>query len=128
MHPPLDATFFQRVAKWRRRAYFDDGGASLYDRVARQAAALGVDDLARISDPISLEEHLGRLYFNVHHDPRITGVRDYFTLVDLYAREVIGTTDWMIGKRRRDTTESCFAGCSSVTFSWKPCCDRHVQH
>lgn len=93
-HPPLDATFFERVAT-RRTEYRDNTGASLYDRVERQARVLGESALTGLG----LEEFLGRLYFNVHHDPMRTSVRDYFTLVDLYAREVVGTTNWMIGRR-----------------------------
>lgn len=48
--------------------------------------------------PIGLEEYLGRLYFNVHHNPLAASVRAYFELIDLYAWEVIETTQWMIGK------------------------------
>lgn len=90
-HPPLDANFFRRKAKYRA----DD----LYARVSRQAARLGVSDLARVDPPVGLEDYLGRLYFNVQHNPRAASVRAYFELIDLYAWEVLQTTTWMIGKK-----------------------------
>lgn len=89
-HPPLDANFFQRVARYRR--------TPLFNAVQAQASRLGISDLARMDSPVSLEDYLGRLYFNVHHDPLKASVRAYFELIDLYAWEVIGTTQWMIGK------------------------------
>jgi hypothetical protein len=93
-HPPLDADFFSRVARYRSTAYRDNAGHSLYAAVQRTAAGLGVEVTGT-----SLEDHLGRFYFNFQHNPLRASVRDYFTLVDLYAREVIGTTEWMIGHR-----------------------------
>ena len=59
---------------------------------------LGVENLARTSPPIGLEEYLGRLYFNSQHNPLKTSVRAYFEMIDLYAWEVIITTNWMVGK------------------------------
>ncbi len=90
-HPPLDANFFRRVKKYRPGA--------LYDRVQAQAARLGVADLARANPAVGLEDYLGRLYFNVHHNPRAVSVRAYFDLIDLYADEVVETTNWMVGTK-----------------------------
>lgn len=89
-HPPLDADFFRRVRKYRR--------GSLYDSVQGTAVRLGVADLARDDPPLSLEDYLGRLYFNVQHNPLAASVQAYFQLIDLYAWEVLETTQWMIGK------------------------------
>jgi hypothetical protein len=89
-HPPLDANFFQQVAKHRP--------SELFRRVQAQAVRLGVENLARTSPPIGLEEYLGRLYFNSQHNPLKTSVRAYFEMIDLYAWEVIITTNWMVGK------------------------------
>jgi hypothetical protein len=96
-HPPLDANFFRRVAKYRRSDYRDNAGNPLFPKVEARARALGEPDIA--SRDVSLEAYLGRLYFSVQQDPLAASVRDYFTLVDLYAREVIGTTEWMIRRR-----------------------------
>jgi hypothetical protein len=98
-HPPLDANFFQRVAKHRANRYRDDRGRSLYARLENIASSLGAPALAGTNPAVSLEEFLGRLYFGMQHDPLRSGVRDYFTLVDLYAREVVTTTEWMIRAR-----------------------------
>ncbi len=95
-HPPLDADFFRRKAKYRSNA--------LYERVQKQAAKLGVSDLAQDAPPVGLEDYLGRLYFNVQHNPQAASVRAYFELIDLYAWEVIETTAWMIGKKGVMTT------------------------
>jgi hypothetical protein len=98
-HPPLDATFFSRVAAYRPDEYRDRAGQSLWASVSRTAERMGEPDLGSSSQRVSLESHLGRLYFNVQHNPIASGVSDYFRMVDLYAREVIGTTEWMIGHR-----------------------------
>jgi hypothetical protein len=89
-HPPLDANFFRQVAKYRPTSQFE--------AVRAQAGRLGVDDLARTNPPIGLEEYLGRLYFNTQHNPLKTSVRAYFQMIDLYAWEVMTTTNWMLGK------------------------------
>jgi SIR2-like domain len=89
-HPPLDANFFQRVAKHR--------SSTLFRAVQRVAARLGVDDLARANPSVGLEEYLGRLFFNANHNPLSTSVREYYEAIDLYAWEVLATTNWMIGK------------------------------
>ncbi len=90
-HPPLDANFFRRKAYYRPNP--------LYTSVKEQATRLGVSDLARDDPPVGLEDYLGRLYFNVQHNPRDASVQAYFQLIDLYAWEVIETTRWMIGKK-----------------------------
>ena len=90
-HPPLDANLFRQKKRYR-----EDG---LYRRVQAQATKLGVADLARESPPVGLEDYLGRLYFNVQHNPAQATVRAYFELIDLYAWEVVETTRWMVGRR-----------------------------
>jgi hypothetical protein len=97
-HPPLDANFFERVAKYRPDEYTDQSGASLFQRIRSGARVLGEPDLGT-TPGVSLEEYLGQLYFSVQNNPLKASVRDYFTLVDLYSREVIRTTEWMVGKR-----------------------------
>lgn len=89
-HPPLDITFFQRAEKYRNSA--------LLSRVKAQADRLGEPDLTSAMRPVSMESYLGRLFFNINHDPRTASVSSYFDAVDLYASEIISTTNWMIGK------------------------------
>jgi SIR2-like domain len=90
-HPPLDATLFRRVKKYNRHS-------TLFRRVQSQASNLNVRDLARDDPPIGLENYLGRLYFNVQHNPGLVPTSAYFDMIDLYAWEVIQTTDWMMGR------------------------------
>ncbi|MDX6670584.1 MAG: hypothetical protein QOI91_947 [Solirubrobacteraceae bacterium] len=47
---------------------------------------------------MSLESYLGRLYFNVNHNPLSASVQAYFDAVLLYTGEIIATTNWMMGK------------------------------
>jgi hypothetical protein len=89
-YPPLDATFFRNADK--------HGNKGLLGKVAEQAAKLGEQDLTGDSPPVSLEAHLGRLYFEMNHNPIKVSTRSYFEAVTLYAWEITATTNWMMGK------------------------------
>jgi hypothetical protein len=89
-HPPLDATFFRRAARHAQQ--------NLLDRVTAQGALLGQPDLFRDDPPVSLEEHLGRLYFEMQNSGSDSSRRAYFNLVQLYQSELLKTTNWMIGR------------------------------
>ena len=47
---------------------------------------------------MSLESHLGRLYFEINHNPINVSTQSYFDAVRLYAWEITATTNWMMGK------------------------------
>jgi hypothetical protein len=89
-HPPLDGTFFRRVSEYRP--------SPLLGRVEKQAIALGIPDLLGSAPPTRLESYLGRLYFEINHNPLAASVRAYFEAIELYAREVTMTTNWMMGR------------------------------
>ena len=89
-HPPLDANFFTRAARHtdvRRRA-----------AIEAHAQKLGQGDLCATSPPVSLEQYLGRLFFEMNADATTTNVRAYFDLVRWYAAELLTTTNWMMGR------------------------------
>jgi hypothetical protein len=114
-HPPLDATFFRRVRKYRRNP-------ALFNRVQVQATKLDVPDLARSDPPVGLGDYIGRVYFNIHHNPVATATSAYFQMIDLYAWEVSETTNWMIGRSgpiKKVLQKEIFAGhnVSVVTFN-----------
>lgn len=88
--PPLDMTFFCNADRYRKTA--------LLHKVVEQAAELGEQNLTGTNPPISLEAHLGRLYFEMSHNPIKVSTRSYFEAVNLYAREITATTNWMMGK------------------------------
>jgi hypothetical protein len=88
--PPLDATFFRNATKHRN--------TELLGKVVEQAAKLGEQDLTGDSPSVSLEAHLGRLYFEMSHNPIKAGVQAYFDAVRLYSWEITATTNWMMGK------------------------------
>ena len=90
-HPPLDANFFRRVEQYGRHR-------TLFTTVQAQARRLDIDDLARPDPSVGLEDYIGRLFFNVHHDPAKAPTGAYFDMIDLYAWEVIETTEWMMGR------------------------------
>jgi hypothetical protein len=90
-HPPLDATFFRRAAA-------HDDNAALLRRVIDQATRLGEHNLTGDDPPVRLESHLGRLYFEMNHNPLRTSTQAYFDAVTLYASEIVTTTNWMMGK------------------------------
>ena len=89
-YPPLDATFFRNAHQ--------HGNTALLEKVVEQAAELGEQDLTGDSPPVSLEAHLGRLYFEMNHNPIKVSTRSYFEAVTLYAWEITATTNWMMGK------------------------------
>ena len=89
-YPPLDATFFQNARKHKN--------TGLLDGVVEQAVKLGEHDLCGSEPPVSLEAHLGRLYFEMNHNPRKVSTRAYFDAVRLYAWEITETTNWMMDK------------------------------
>lgn len=89
-HPPLDATFFRRVKQYR--------SSPLLERIERQANALGIPDLAGSNPATRLESYLGRLYFEINHNPLAASVRAYFEAIELYASEITVTTNWMMGR------------------------------
>lgn len=89
-YPPLDATFFRNALKHKNTA--------LLEKVAEQAAKLGEQDLCGDNPSVSLEAHLGRLYFEMNHDPKKVSTRAYFDAVRLYSWEITATTNWMMGK------------------------------
>jgi hypothetical protein len=89
-HPPLDATFFQRVKEYRP--------SPLLERIERQASALGIPDLVGSNPATRLESYLGRLYFEINHNPLAASVRAYFEAIELYASEITVTTNWMMGR------------------------------
>lgn len=88
--PPLDATFFRNATKHRN--------TELLEKVVEQAGKLGEQDLTGGSPAVSLEAHLGRLYFEMSHNPIKVSVQTYFDAVRLYAWEITATTNWMMGK------------------------------
>lgn len=86
-HPPLDWNFFQRAPRHALEP--------LLNRVLRQARALGQADLCGSARPVSLEEHLGRLYFEMRTKPTEANVAAYYDLINLYADDLLATTSWM---------------------------------
>jgi hypothetical protein len=90
-HPPLDANFFRRVEK--------NSSKALIRPVSRQAAAVGQNNLFRDDPPVSLEQHLGRLFFAMRNEGTTESRTAYFDLVRLYQSELLSTTNWMIGRR-----------------------------
>jgi hypothetical protein len=88
--PPLDATFFRRVA---RHAH-----PSTLRAVVDHAAAIGQPDLCGTSPAVSLEEHLGRLYFALATGPSTDTRRAYYDLINLYSDELRQTTSWLDGR------------------------------
>jgi hypothetical protein len=89
-HPPLDANFFIRAARHtapgRRRS------------IEAHARHLGQPDLCTTAPSVSLEQYLGRLFFEMNADATDPNVRAYFNLVRWYAAELLTTTNWMMGR------------------------------
>lgn len=90
-HPPLDANFFRRVQK--------NADQALVRPVARQASAVGQSNLFRDDPPVSLEQHLGRIFFAMRNEGTPASRTAYYDLVRLYQSELLSTTNWMIGRR-----------------------------
>lgn len=89
-HPPLDASFFMRVAR-------HVPGARL-EPILSRAETLGQPELCSHTQAVSLEQYLGRLYFEMHNDRTQDNLEAYFDLVRLYAGELLTTTNWMVGR------------------------------
>jgi hypothetical protein len=89
-HPPLDSTFFMRVARHASK----DRLKPILDR----AATLGQRDVCSAVRQVSLEQYLGRLYFEMHNERTQENLEAYFDLVRLYAAELLTTTNWMAGR------------------------------
>lgn len=89
-HPPLDANFFERVERHQK--------GPLLQRVQEHADALGYPELCDRSGSISLEQFLGRLFFEMHNKKTEDNVHSYFDLVRLYTNELLTTTNWMVGR------------------------------
>jgi hypothetical protein len=89
-HPPLDATFFERVARHQK--------GPLLHRIEKRAEELGQPKLFKASAPLSLEQYLGRLFFEMQNQKNEEHVHAYFDLVRLYTNELLATTNWMMGR------------------------------
>ena len=89
-HPPLDGNFFRKV--------LSNADEALVEPVAEQASAVGQSNLFRDDPPVSLEEHLGRIYFAMRNEGSEASRTAYFDLVRLYQSELLKTTNWMIGR------------------------------
>jgi hypothetical protein len=89
-HPPLDSTFFERVARHQK--------GNLLDRIVARAASLGYPDICTTVPSLSLEQYLGRLFFEMQNQRSEENVHAYFDLVRLYSDELLTTTNWMVGR------------------------------
>lgn len=124
-HPPLDRNFFARAAR-RNRARSPQTPeaalhASLLGRVATRAQGLGVPDLVGQTPAVSLEEYMGRLFYDMNTTASSQNIQAYYDLVRLYNSELLATTNWMIGRngviRRAIQRELRDADVSIVTFN-----------
>lgn len=86
----MDATFFRRAKPHAPQ--------NLLDRVTEQAKLVGQPDLFRDDPPVSLEQHLGRIYFEMKNARSDASREAYFNLLQLYQSELLKTTNWMIGR------------------------------
>jgi hypothetical protein len=91
--PPLDLDFF-------RRAFTAAREPSLIRRVEEHAARIGHPNPFTTTTPTSLEHYLGLLYFRLLHRPTTEDKSGYFDLVRLYNRELLSTTNWLVGRKR----------------------------
>ncbi len=90
-HPPLDANFFGRAAR--------HNSVAALEPILRRAKELGQPDLCSSTQPVSLEQYLGRLYFEMLTSGVTDNIEAYYDLVRLYATELLTTTNWMAGRR-----------------------------
>jgi len=91
--PPLDADFFRRAKKAGREP-------NLIRRVATYANSMSHVDPFESKAATSLEHYLGLLYFRLLQRPSAADKRAYFDLLQLYNRELLSTTNWLVGRRR----------------------------
>lgn len=121
LHPPLDRTFFSRAARHIRREAKTSDRARLLNRVVSTAENLGVADVCGQNPAISLEEHLGRLYFDLNTAATSDNIEAYYDLVRLYNSELLTTTNWMVGRngviRRLIQRELSDSDVSVITFN-----------
>jgi hypothetical protein len=91
--PPLDLDFFTRAKAAAREP-------SLIRRISEHATSLGHPDPSTSTTPTSLEHYLGLLYFRLLHEPTPEDKSAYFDLPRLYNRELLSTTNWLVGRPR----------------------------
>jgi hypothetical protein len=89
-YPPLDRDFFARAERHTE--------AERLEPILDRAKELGQKDLCSTALPVSLETYLGRLFFEMNARSSDRNVQTYFDLVQLYAAELLTTTNWMIGR------------------------------
>jgi len=120
-YPPLDGNFFQRVARRIRLESRTSDRARLLSRVVTRAEALGQQDLCGSGPSVSLEAHLGRLFFDLNTAATEANIQSYYDLIRLYNSELLATTNWMIGRngviRRVIQRELRDADLSIITFN-----------
>jgi hypothetical protein len=90
--PPLDLDFFVRAKAAAREP-------SLVQRVADHAVAVGHTNPFDTKSPTSLEHYLGLLYFRLLQKPTSADRTAYFDLLRLYNRELLSTTNWLVGRK-----------------------------
>lgn len=86
-HPPLDLNFFRHVETHAQKI--------LLRRVIAHAKELGISNLCGADPPISLEAHLGRLFFEMNRTNSKRARSNYYDLVTIYSDELRHTTEWM---------------------------------
>ena len=120
-HPPLDRTFFERAHRRVARGGPFTDSARLLRKIVSRAGELGQTDLCGSTPPISLEEHLGRLFFELNTAATEDNIEGYYDLLRLYNSELITTTNWMVGRdgviRDLIETELEDARVSVITFN-----------
>ncbi len=122
-HPPLDKSFFARTARHIRSERRGAGlrRAALLAQIVARAETLGQQDLCGSNRPVSLEEHLGRLYFELSTGATPANIQGYYDLIRLYNSELLTTTNWMIGRsgviKRLIQKEHREAALSVITFN-----------
>src|ERR1700688_3750356 len=75
-HPPLDANFFSKAARHANR--------SRLQAINAHAEQLGQQRLSNSFPPVSLEQYLGRLFFEMNSSSSPSNIQAYFDLVRLY--------------------------------------------
>ena len=81
----MDANFFEKAARHN---------PARFEAIAARATALGQPDLVSTARRVSLEQYLGRLYFEMVNSSSETDVAHYYRLVRFYAAELLTTTNW----------------------------------
>jgi hypothetical protein len=86
-HPPLDLNFFQRVPRHAR--------TQILNRVIAHAEKLGQPNLTGSNPPVSLEAHLGRLFYDMANSNSNEARNNYYDLLTIYSDELRLTTSWL---------------------------------